>query len=190
MRASLEHAGKDLTPAPPRWEGSGRISSVADLCYVLRRTIQACAYAVNSPRPLRHLATFVMFGIVRALLPPSCSVLSARRPGSSLGPPSCPSPLCVTAVSSLYASPMLAPQSRVIQSVHGSYRQKSRHSRRNPGLSRNARPHPNALRLPRRRRNTRRLSRGVSHRLAGIRNRCSRRSKTASPSTPLNAHSD
>jgi hypothetical protein len=51
MLASLERAGKDLTPAPPRWEGSGRISSVTDLCYLLRRTIQACACAVNSPSP-------------------------------------------------------------------------------------------------------------------------------------------
>jgi hypothetical protein len=59
MLASLERAGKDLTPAPPRWEGSGRISSVTDLCYLLRRTIQACACAVNSPSPLVAISEVV-----------------------------------------------------------------------------------------------------------------------------------
>jgi len=42
----------DLEPAPPRWEGSWRISCVVDLCYLLRRTIQACYFLVNSAK--RH----------------------------------------------------------------------------------------------------------------------------------------
>src|SRR5580704_2235060 len=50
MRTLRGPTGIDLGPAPPGWEGSWRISSIADLCYLLSRTIQARLPAVNSPR--------------------------------------------------------------------------------------------------------------------------------------------
>jgi hypothetical protein len=63
----------------------------------------------------------------------------------------------------------------VMQSAHGSHCQKYGDSRRNSCPSRNTSAHPNTFRLPRRRRNTRRLSGRISHRLPRIRRRRSRR---------------
>ena len=79
---------------------------------------------------------------------------------------------------------------RVVQSCGGSHRQKSRYSWRNSCVSRNASACPSAVRLPGRRRNTRRLSKGISYPLARIGRRCARRSKTAFARTSINARSD
>jgi hypothetical protein len=79
---------------------------------------------------------------------------------------------------------------RVVQSSGGSHRQKSGYSWRNPCVFRNASACSSVVRLPGRRRNTRRLSRGISYRLARIGHRCARRSKTAFARTSINARSD
>ena len=79
---------------------------------------------------------------------------------------------------------------RVVQSCRGSHRQKPGYSWRNSSVSRNASARPSVVRLPGRRRNTRRLSRGISYRLARIGRRCARRSKTAFARTSINARSD
>jgi putative addiction module component (TIGR02574 family) len=57
-------------------------------------------------------------------------------------------------------------RSRVIQSFHGNYHQKSRYSWRNSGVSRNASARPNTVRLLGGGRNARRLSGGIPYRLA------------------------
>jgi hypothetical protein len=77
----------------------------------------------------------------------------------------------------------------VIQLRGGSYRKKSGDSRRNTRVPWNASGDPNAIRLSGRRRNTRRLSGGLSYRLARISRRRARRSEAPLARTPLNAHS-
>jgi hypothetical protein len=79
---------------------------------------------------------------------------------------------------------------RVVQSSGGSHRQKSGYSWRDSCVSRNASACPSVVRLPGRRRNTRRLSRGISYRLARIGRRCARRGKIAFARTSINARSD
>ncbi len=201
MRANLERAGKVVTPAPPRWEGSWRISSVTDLCYVLRRTLQALVCAVNRTLCPHSRANATLVSVypvgsqqlllwLRTFASPSCSSPSAPALSSSAKNASTPTPLAPppSYSSHLYVPNMPAPQSRVIQSFHGSHNKKPRNSRRNSRLLGHARTHPDAFRLPRRRRNTRRFSRGIPDRIARIRHRCSRRSETPSPRAFLNAH--